>query len=169
MAPLTTKEPAPRIPTLADKEISAWVKIRVLLILLFYIAILIMAITVVHRFANGSDLKKQFFTYRLNVDALGRLGSFTPFSVIPTTFAVLLGLWWNSLDVAFRVLQPYVSMSQAPREIDRGAYISYQSSYWLWATVKATKNRHWLLALVTFGTLLAQACECQSSQDVFAH
>ncbi|KAF1965119.1 hypothetical protein BU23DRAFT_629080 [Bimuria novae-zelandiae CBS 107.79] len=154
---LEVAEPTPRIPTLAEKESPVWVKIRVLLLLLFYIAVLIIAITVVHKFASDSDLKKGFFIYRLNVDTLGRLGSFTPFSIIPTALAVLLGLWWNSLDVTFRVLQPYVSMSQAPREISRGAYVSYQSSYWLWATGKATKNRHWLLALVTFGTLLAQA------------
>jgi hypothetical protein len=143
---------------LAEKESPFWVKIRVLLGLVLFIALLIMAITVVHRFASGSDLKKGFFTYRLDINALGRLGSFTPFSIIPTTLAVLLGLWWNALDATFRSLQPYVSMSQAPREISRGAYVSYQSSYWLWATGKAAKNRHWLLSLVTLGTFLAQAC-----------
>ena len=155
---LTSVEPKARIPTLAGKETPAWIKIRFLLGLLFYIALLIMAILVVHRFANESDLKKGFFTYHVNINALGRLGSFTPFSIVPTTLAVLFGLWWNALDVTFRVLQPYVSMSQGPKEIYRGAYVSYQSSYWLWATGKAAKNRHWLLSLVTFGTFCAQAC-----------
>lgn len=155
---LMAVEPAPRIPTLAEKESPVWVKIRILLGLIFYIAILIVAITVVHRFANN-DLKTGFFTYHLSFNALGHLGSFTPFSIVPTTLAVLLGLWWNSLDATFRVLQPYVSMTQSPREIRRGAYVSYQSSYWLWASGKALKNRHWLLSLVTLGTFLAQACE----------
>ncbi|KAJ4294300.1 hypothetical protein N0V90_007990 [Kalmusia sp. IMI 367209] len=154
---LEVAEAAPRMPGLAQKEAPVWVKIRLLLGLVLYIATLVMAIAVVHRFASDSDLKKGFFTYQLNINALGRLGSFTPFSIIPTTLAVLLGLWWNSLDTTFRSLQPYVSMSQAPREIHRGAFVSYQSSYWLWATGKAAKNRHWLLSLVTFGTFLAQA------------
>ncbi|KAL5393093.1 hypothetical protein PMIN06_001716 [Paraphaeosphaeria minitans] len=154
---LETPDPAPRIPTLAEKESPLWVKIRALLGLIIFIGLLIMAITVVHRFASDSDLKKGFFTYHLNINALGHLGSFTPFSIIPTTLAVLLGLWWNALDVTFRSLQPYVAMSQAPREISRGAYISYQSTYWLWATGKAAKNKHWLLSLVTLGTFLAQA------------
>jgi hypothetical protein len=86
---------------LAKKESPLWVKIRVLLGLVLFIALLIMAITLVHRFAGGSDLRTGFFTYHLDINALGRLGSFTPFSIVPTTLAVLLGLWWNALDAAF--------------------------------------------------------------------
>lgn len=134
------------------------VKIRFLVGLVFYVALLVMAISVVHRFANDSSLRKGFFTYRWDFTAFGHLGSFTPFSIVPTTLAVILGIWWSALDFTFRCLQPYVSMSSAPRDISRGANVSYMSSYWLWATGKAAKNRHWLLSLVTFGTFIAQAC-----------
>lgn len=163
---LTILDAALRVPTLAEKESPFWVKRRALLFLVLFIALLIMAITVVHRFASGSDLKIGFFTYHLDINALGHLGSFTPFSIIPTTLAVLLGLWWNVLDVTFRSLQPYVSMTQAPREISRGAYVSYQSSYWLWASGKAAKNRDWLLSLVTLGTFMAQACKCHRKRHI---
>lgn len=47
-----------------------------------------------------------------------------------------------------------------------GAAVSYQSSYWLWASAKAAKNKHWLLSLVTFGTVVAQACKYLSFHDL---
>ncbi|PVI08697.1 hypothetical protein DM02DRAFT_9443 [Periconia macrospinosa] len=50
-----------------------------------------------------------------------------------------------------------ISMSKSPQEIRQGAATSYQSCYWLWASGKTLKNRHWLLSLVTFGTFVSQA------------
>jgi len=132
---------------------------RILSFLALYIAALIIAVAVVYTFSNRSALEGGLFTYRIDLNALGHLGTFTPFSIIPTTLAVLLGLWWNGLDSTFRTIQPYITMSKSPTQIPRGAYVSYQSSYWLWATGKASKNRHWLLALVTLGTFVAQACK----------
>jgi hypothetical protein len=91
------------------------------------------------------------------VALLGRLGSFAPFSILPTLFAVALGLWWDGIDKNFRILQPFVSMSRAPTKGSKGIYLSYQSSYWLWACAKAASNKHWLLTITTLGTFLSQA------------
>jgi hypothetical protein len=124
-----------------------------------YLVALIVAIAVVYKLASKSDLHRGLFTFKINLDSFGHLGSFTPFSIIPTSLAIILGLWWDSLDRAFRRVQPYASMSKSPVQFSRGAGVTYQSSYWLWATGKAAKNKHWLLAFVTLGSFLAQACK----------
>jgi hypothetical protein len=115
------------------------------------------AIIVLNRFANRSRLYQSVFTHQTNMALLGRLGSFAPFSILPTLFAVVLGLWWDGIDNTFRNLQPFVSMSRAPTKASKGIYLSYQSSYWLWASVKAASNKHWLLTITTLGTFLCQA------------
>ncbi|KAF1960031.1 hypothetical protein CC80DRAFT_590362 [Byssothecium circinans] len=122
--------------------------------LFVYIAALLITIAVLHKFANENFLHQALFTYRVRLNAIG---VFVPFSIIPTAFGIVLGLWWNGLDKAMRTLQPLVSMSKSPTEMRHGAAVSYQSSHWLWAAVKAAKNKHWLLSLVTFGTFAAQA------------
>lgn len=143
-----------------------FLKIWTLLGLLLYLVALLAALGVVHRFATKSSLRQALFTYRVNSDAFG---SFAPFSIIPTALGIGLGLWWNGMDRSFRSLQPYLAMSKTPIKVAQGAGVSYQSSQWLLASSRAAKNSHWLLALVTLGTFLAQACKSSSSNDYQKH
>jgi hypothetical protein len=131
-------------------------KLRTLAGLALYILALLVAITVLYKYANESSLHQALFTYHVQIK---NIGNFVPFSIVSTVFGVILGLWWNGLDKALRTLQPYVSMTKSSRNMRRGVSISYQSSYWLWASVKAARNKHWLLSVATLGTFVAQACE----------
>jgi len=141
---------------------STWVpielKCRTLFGLLLFLVILIITTMILYRLANQSSLHQSLFTYHANWHFLGHLGSFTPFSIIPTLIAVALSLWWEDIDRSLRSLQPFVSMSKALTTSHKGIGLSYQSSYWLYAFAKSALNRHWLLALTTLGTFLSQTC-----------
>jgi membrane-bound lytic murein transglycosylase MltF len=65
-------------------------------------------------------------------------------------------MWWDAIDKALRTVQPFLSMSKVTTDVRLGAALSYQSSYWLQASIRAATNKHWLLALVTLGTTLSQ-------------
>lgn len=129
-------------------------RLRTLLTLGLYLATLVTAILVLHHFAQRSSLYRTAFVYQATIPVFG-IHTLAPFSLLPTLLAVLVGLWWGSIDVTFRRLQPYLSMVEAPQPLVRGANLSYQSSYWLRASFKAALNQHWLLLLVTVGTSLS--------------
>ncbi|KAF3037636.1 hypothetical protein E8E12_004832 [Didymella heteroderae] len=48
-------------------------------------------------------------------------------------------------------------MSHDAEPPSHGIGLSYASSFWLWASAKAAKNRHWLLSLITLTTFMMQA------------
>ncbi|KAF2465767.1 uncharacterized protein BDR25DRAFT_161827, partial [Lindgomyces ingoldianus] len=127
----------------------------------FYVLCLIVGVAVLQHFANrSSGLYQSAFVFQANLPGLNQnLGTIAPFSIIPTLMAIAVGLWWEGLDKSFRTLQPYFAMSnsKSPVRVSRGFGLSYQSSYWLFATCKALLNSHWILALVTLGTFLSQA------------
>jgi hypothetical protein len=75
-------------------------------------------------------------------------------SVIAIFIVVAVALWWGEIDKRMRHIQPFLAMSKEPALYRRGATTSYQTSYWLWASIKAALNKHWLLCLVTVGTTL---------------
>ena len=133
-------------------------RLRTLVTLSVTLLGLIIIIIVLSRFANASGLSQNAFLYQTSLTVLGHASYFTPFSIVPTLIAVGIGLWWNALDGALRILQPYISMTRQPSSCNRGIGVSYHSSYWIWASWKSAKNGHWLLSLVTLGSLLAQLC-----------
>ncbi|KAF2189585.1 hypothetical protein K469DRAFT_747636 [Zopfia rhizophila CBS 207.26] len=115
------------------------------------------AIVVLQRFARNPGLRQKAFVYQTTIPMLNRhIATVTPFSILPTLFAVGIGLWWDSIDKSFRLLQPYLSMLNSPKKVSHGVGLSYQTSYWMWAGIKAAIRKHWLLCLVTFSTSLAQ-------------
>ena len=95
--------------------------------------------------------------------------SFAPFSIVPTILAIGISLWWSSLDATLRRLQPYLAMSKEPLKPKDGVCLSYQSSYWAWAMVKALKHRHWMLVAITLGTTLSQICKSTVLQLEILH
>jgi hypothetical protein len=117
---------------------------------------LLVAMATLLGFAQISELRQDFFTYRKKLHFLGSAPSFSPFSIIPTLLSMIISWWWSSIDSMCRALQPYLSMSHQPRKPSQGIGLTYVSSFWLWASVKAGKNQHWLLVLITFTTFLLQ-------------
>ena len=129
---------------------------RTFLGLLIFLIFLMVALTVLHDYDDGFGLYASIFTYRVDLGGTQTLGSFSPFSLVPTICAVILALWWEAIDKSFRSFQPFVAMSQKPRKISRALNLSYSPSIWLLDTMKAAYNKHWILALVTFGSFLTQ-------------
>jgi hypothetical protein len=141
-----------------EDKTSAY-RLRYILSMLFLFVFVLVAIGVMKKFATSSRLDQTLSVYQASVKVAGRLGAFAPFSVFPTLIAITVGLWWDSVDSALRFHQPLISMKAASTQASRGLAITYQSSYWVWAALKASLNGHWLLALVTLGSFLAQVCK----------
>lgn len=132
-------------------------RLRNLFSLFAFVVALLVATAVLFRFAGTSALRQTFFIYRANIDMFGHDASFSPFAITPTFLAVGVTLWWDTIDQACRALQPYLAISHDAETPSRGIGLSYTSSFWLWASVKAAKNRHWLLLLITLTTFMMQA------------
>ncbi|OAL51376.1 hypothetical protein IQ07DRAFT_631254 [Pyrenochaeta sp. DS3sAY3a] len=129
---------------------------RTLLGLATFMTAQIIAIAVLYKQAGSTGLHRSAFTYNIKVEMLGRYGSFSPFAIVPTVVAIALALWWDVMDKTFRLLQPYQALTASPTRPSSGIAVSYRTSYWLWASSKAAFKKHWLLAIVTSGTFLAQ-------------
>ncbi|KAJ8117434.1 hypothetical protein OPT61_g1379 [Boeremia exigua] len=131
-------------------------RLRNILSLLLYIIGLLAGMAVLFWFAQRSELHQAFFTYRANVTLFGNTNTISPFAIIPTILAVVIAMWWESIDSTCRSVQPYISMYKGAETPLRSTGLSYASSFWLWVSFKALRNRHWLLSLVAATTFSIQ-------------
>lgn len=92
-------------------------------------------------------------------DVESPLGSISAYSVVPTLLTVLIGLWWGALKARFRTYQPFISTARQPEDSARGSGLSYQSSYLVWACIRAGYRYHLLLSFVCLGAVLSQIRE----------
>lgn len=58
--------------------------------------------------------------------------------------------------MTWRILQPFISMSRGPTPINGGAGLTYRSKSWIGAAVKSGRQRHWVLFMITLGSVMAQ-------------
>ncbi|ETS74606.1 hypothetical protein PFICI_13090 [Pestalotiopsis fici W106-1] len=74
---------------------------------------------------------------------------------IVTALAVCIKLAWESLETDMRMMEPYYILSKrhAPAKT---LTLDYTAMPFGWITVRALLNQHWLVALVGFGTVLAE-------------
>ncbi|KAG4428582.1 hypothetical protein IFR05_015933 [Cadophora sp. M221] len=135
------------------KVLSTWAIIG----LIFVLSALLVTIAVLYWYSQSHGLYQSAFVYQVEWN-IGNysLGYIAPYSIIPTLFAVIVGLWWGALESIFRTAQPFISMAKGPTTGGKGAGLSYQSSYLAWAGVRAVSRKHWLLAFVCTGAFLAQ-------------
>jgi hypothetical protein len=123
---------------------------------LFLILVLI-AVLVLNAFSAQSRLSQIAFIYEADVSKLGlSFSTFAPISIAPTVISIAIGLWWDQLDMAFRILQPYIAMTRRPTPIRNGAGLTYRSKTWAGAAFKALRNRHWVLFIIAVGSVLCQ-------------
>ncbi|CAO2648819.1 Nn.00g097680.m01.CDS01 [Neocucurbitaria sp. VM-36] len=111
-------------------------------------------ILVLHKYAVEEKLYQTAFVYQVDLGLFKT--SLTPHSVVATLIAVTIGLTWDGIDKPMRTLQPYLGMSQKPSGAARSISLSYQSSFWVGAAVKAAMRKHWILCLIAVGTTLSQ-------------
>lgn len=124
-----------------------------------YIIGLLIAIAVMYRTSIEGGIYDKAFTYNVNMDLLGRYRSFAPFSIVPTLLAIALGLWWDVVDKNLRLYQPYASLASAPMRSSRSIGVSYRSTYWLWASLKALMNGHLILSFVASSSFMIPVCK----------
>ena len=127
--------------------------------LAIYILALLAVVSTLFALSQKSNLHQALFTYRAKLDIFGGVKSFSPLAFVSTLLAVAITLWWESIDSACRTLQPLIAMSAEPKLLSKGIGLSYESTFWLWTSAKASKNKHWLLMFIAFGTFLTQACK----------
>jgi hypothetical protein len=130
---------------------------RWLVTLLTVLVAIAIALLVLRRLATEGRLYRTAFVYQADLGLFNT--SFSPHSVVTALIAVVIAFSWDGIDKPMRTLQPYLSMSRGASEAPRGALLSYRSSYWAWAAVKASQSNHWILCLVTIGTTLSQVCK----------
>lgn len=135
-------------------------RLPALLGLIATLVVVVVGIAVLYHYAKTSGLYEKAFVYEVNISWLSDgISSVAPFSMIPTVIATGIGMWWSTIDEDFRRLQPFIAMSKGAAQFSRGAKLSYQSSFWMWACMKAALNRHWLLSLLTLGSTLSPICK----------
>jgi hypothetical protein len=123
---------------------------------LFLLAVLA-GIAGMYAVSTGSGLSDSaLVAQKLVVFGHYRLGALAPYSIVPTLMAVLVKLWWEVIDDASRLLAPFLDILHHPQPAQKVATLTYASSPILWVTLKATKSKHWKLALITSGTLAAE-------------
>jgi hypothetical protein len=137
-------------------------RLRNMLSLLVYALSFFAGTVILFTFARRSELHQAFFTYRANIKVFGNANTISPFAIIPTVLAILINLWWETVDSTSRLVQPYVSMFHGPKRPSESTSLSYASCFWLWASLKAVRKRHWLLSLVAMTTFLIQIRKCQA-------
>ncbi|KAF3939081.1 hypothetical protein ABW19_dt0209578 [Dactylella cylindrospora] len=72
-----------------------------------------------------------------------------------TFFGVLIKSIWEVLDKQLRIMQPFRTLSEGEAKPNI-LTLDYTGTIPGWVTIKAIKNRHWLLALVTFDSVLIE-------------
>ncbi|KAF1974355.1 hypothetical protein BU23DRAFT_531901 [Bimuria novae-zelandiae CBS 107.79] len=127
--------------------------LRLTCLAIFFVGLSAITVTllVLRSYARRNRLIQKAFVYQADLGVFNI--TFSPHSMIATLIAVLVGQCWEEIDNPMRTLQPYLSLSRGPQ---RGVFLSYRSSYWAWAAIKAVQSRHGLLCLVTAGTTLSQ-------------
>ncbi|TGJ84937.1 hypothetical protein E0Z10_g3841 [Xylaria hypoxylon] len=141
-----------------DKQSYAF-SIWMFIILVSLLSTALTAIAYLYWYSDAVGLHQTAFVYAFDISVGGLdLGNVNPASLVTTTVAVSIGLWWGSLDTALRRIQPYLVLAKRPitKSGSEGVLISYISSYLLWATWRAVKRSHWVLALVCTGAFLSE-------------
>ncbi|OAG04039.1 uncharacterized protein CC84DRAFT_1149876 [Paraphaeosphaeria sporulosa] len=122
-----------------------------------FLGMILTALLLMNSFSVKSELYQKAFTYETDLSRFGlSISSFAPISIAPTVISIVITLWWDQLDMTFRVLQPYIAMSRAPTSMKSGAGLTYRSKTWMGAAMKAARHRHWVLFLVALGSTLCQ-------------
>lgn len=94
------------------------------------------------------------------VDTTGFSGTNFLYTFLPTLLALFAFLLWQPLDLAYRRLQPFFTLSQSTLKNGDGApaettlLLSYPSDPPFYSTLIALSNTHYRLALLTLTTLI---------------
>lgn len=74
---------------------------------------------------------------------------------VVTALAVSIKLAWGSLETSIRMMEPYYILSKRHAPAKTLA-LDYTAMPFAWVALRALLNRHWMVFLVGFGTVLAE-------------
>lgn len=73
------------------------------------------------------------------------------YSFIPALLGILLFLFWQPIDLAYRRLEPWAQLSNHQgATAERSLLLDYSASFPLIVTIKSLVNRHWTVAYLSF-------------------
>ncbi|PSN62798.1 hypothetical protein BS50DRAFT_624589 [Corynespora cassiicola Philippines] len=131
---------------------------------LFLLCVLTALITI-YALSLKRPLYQSAFVYNSEIE-FGNLQVTTlaPYGIIPTLVAVGIKLWWATIDSVYRRLSPFLAMARSPMpKASEGASLSFVTTPIVWITLLALRKGRWLLALVTFGSLLSEVLQISMS------
>jgi Protein of unknown function (DUF3433) len=131
------------------------------MLVLFLLAIIAVLIAV-YAVSRVRPLYQSAFVYESDVKIGNtKIMSLAPYSIFPTLLAVIIKLWWSSIDDTYRRLTPFLAManqSSTPKA-SSGASLSYITTPILWISILALRKGHWLLAIISFGALTSEVLQ----------
>ncbi|KAF2448838.1 hypothetical protein P171DRAFT_518289 [Karstenula rhodostoma CBS 690.94] len=129
-----------------------------LISLAVYSILIAIGISILYDYATGNRLYQNLFVNQVELGEIaGHVARFTPFSIVPTFLAVLLGMWWDGIQQKFCQLQPFIAMTQpGGASWKDGPGMHYSATNWIKSSSRAAKNGHWLLFFVIVGNILCQ-------------
>ncbi|KAI1457939.1 hypothetical protein F4805DRAFT_457381 [Annulohypoxylon moriforme] len=131
--------------------------IWLLIIFTLLLSATLIVIAYLYWYSGMYGLYQTAFVYAFDISIGGvDLSNVNPASIVTTFLAVLIGLWWGSLETTLRRIQPFLSLAKEPVAGDEGLLVSYISSYLLHAVWKASRRGHLVLATVCGGAFLAE-------------
>jgi hypothetical protein len=131
--------------------------VRTLIALGVLLTLVLVVVLILNALTGRAQLSQLAWIYEADISQLRlSFSSFAPICIAPTVVSIVVSLWWDQLDMAFRILQPFISMSQGPTSITKGAGLTYRSKSWAGAAIKAGRNKHWVLLMIAIGSVLAR-------------
>lgn len=130
------------------------------MLVLFLVCVMV-ALVAVFVVSLSRPLYQAAFVYESDLN-LGKVTvtKLAPYSIIPTLIAVALKLWWGTIDNTHRRLAPFITMAKQPApQVSDAATTSFVETAVAFVTIKALKKKYWLLALVTFGSLMSEVLQ----------
>ena len=124
-------------------------------VLTLYLSCVLAALATVYVRSKRQPLYETAFVYSSDIKfGETNLTTMATYSIIPTLIAVGIKLWWTTIDSAYRRLTPFLTMVISARSRSaKSPCISYVTLPIAWIAIVVAQRRHWLLFMVTFGTL----------------
>jgi hypothetical protein len=131
---------------LRDTAVVAWISAALVLLVAFLV------VSFLHRAVQRG--------FRPRLDAAPNSAGFSSaaflYNFLPCMLGVLLFLLWRSIDMEFRALQPFASMTTAEGALaEHSLLLDYPSCFLGEVTVRAAAARHWKVAYLSAISLLS--------------
>jgi len=128
--------------------------------LLLFLASIAAGILALYKVSQNGGLHQSALVYEVEI---GSHTAYAPYSIVPILFAISVKLWFGGIESTLKTVQPFASMLKTPKSISRSLLAEYANSPFVFTSIKALKNRHWVLVIVGFVALATEICQSHAS------